>query len=126
MQNRNDELQIATTAKLDQVLGDLQAAFAISHESLEEQVVPLKEVSEKLLSILQKARETEENQDVIKSLYFSSLKQRRQKIPPAYRKTLEWLYDPSRTDLSTWLCNDSGVYWINGQVSLVWLVKKLV
>lgn len=118
MESRNDELQIATTAKLDQILGDLQATFSIRHDSLDKQVVPLEEISKKLVSIMQEGREVEENQNVIRSLYFSSLKQRREKISPACEKTLEWLYDPARTDLSTWLSNDSGIYWINGQVSL--------
>jgi hypothetical protein len=117
IQTRNVDLQIVMSSKLNQLLVELRATSKARGDSLGKQYGSLKELSERLLAVVTEGRAVKRNQAVVDSLYFSTLKQRRQTIPDAYQKTLEWLYDPSRTNLSTWLRNESGIYWINGQVS---------
>ena len=55
----------------------------------------------------------------LKSLYFQSLKVRLERIPVAYSKTFDWIFNPSDIELSPqfyeWLRSENGVYWISGK-----------
>ncbi|KAK5631357.1 hypothetical protein RRF57_007071 [Xylaria bambusicola] len=52
--------------------------------------------------------------EVIKSLAFDSIHNRRDNIEEAHRQTCLWVYNPNRTNFTEWLESASGVYWING------------
>lgn len=55
---------------------------------------------------------------VIQSLLFPSIKRRHSDIEAAHKETLEWIFDKSCSNLLEWLEKGSGVYWVNGLVSL--------
>ncbi|KAI0518135.1 hypothetical protein F5B22DRAFT_644897 [Xylaria bambusicola] len=52
--------------------------------------------------------------EVLKSLAFDSIHNRRDNIEQAHQETCLWVYDPNRTNFTEWLKSASGVYWING------------
>lgn len=64
------------------------------------------------------------NQQILNSLYFVQIEERRSKIPAAHAKTFKWVYDnrmadpPPWTDFQTWLQSSDeqdGLYWITGK-----------
>ncbi|RWA15043.1 hypothetical protein EKO27_g120 [Xylaria grammica] len=52
--------------------------------------------------------------EILKSLAFDSIHNRRDHIEQAHEKTCLWVYDPNRTNFAEWLWSGSGIYWING------------
>ena len=52
--------------------------------------------------------------EVQSSLDFQERQDRLDQIEPAHQGTLDWLYE-RQTDLSTWLDNGAGIYWIRGK-----------
>ena len=52
--------------------------------------------------------------EVQSSLDFQERQDRFDQIEPAHQGTLDWLYE-RQTDLSTWIDNGAGIYWIRGK-----------
>ncbi|KAI0535892.1 hypothetical protein GGR58DRAFT_477563 [Xylaria digitata] len=52
--------------------------------------------------------------EILKSLAFDSIHNRRDHIEQAHKETCLWVYDPNRTNFAEWLGSGSGIYWING------------
>ncbi|RDL30687.1 uncharacterized protein BP5553_10032 [Venustampulla echinocandica] len=61
---------------------------------------------------------------ILKSLHFQSLRVRHDRIPPAYAKTFDWIFEDrmQRADgtaiaisFKKWLTSQNGVYWISGK-----------
>ncbi|KAI0967180.1 hypothetical protein F4678DRAFT_446879 [Xylaria arbuscula] len=52
--------------------------------------------------------------ELLKSLAFDSIHNRRDHIEQAHQDTCHWIYDPDRTNFTEWLKSASGIYWISG------------
>ncbi|RYP53638.1 hypothetical protein DL768_001418 [Monosporascus sp. mg162] len=51
---------------------------------------------------------------ILQSLQFNFINSRQDSIEPAHRKTIEWVFDRSKTRLTQWLEEGSGIFWVNG------------
>ncbi|KAK1976378.1 hypothetical protein LZ30DRAFT_785620 [Colletotrichum cereale] len=53
---------------------------------------------------------------ILTSLRFTQIKERQSEIPKAHRRTFQWVFsDDSPVDLSDWLRESSGLFWITGK-----------
>ncbi|KAF2969412.1 hypothetical protein GQX73_g4162 [Xylaria multiplex] len=52
--------------------------------------------------------------EILRSLAFDSIHNRRDHIERAHKETCLWVYDSNRTNFAEWLQSGSGIYWING------------
>lgn len=101
-------------SKLDQLRSDVLKATGKQRQA----TASLNDLSSKLLALVEEGRKVEQQQRVIESLCFKSLKKRHDDIVDAYKKTLRWIFDKPRSTFVDWLESQNGIYWINGQVEL--------
>jgi hypothetical protein len=56
-------------------------------------------------------------QQILASLMYPSLKEREENIKDAHQLTLDWVLSNDDTQFSRWLSADSNIYWLKGKVS---------
>ncbi|KAE8375567.1 hypothetical protein BDV26DRAFT_294952 [Aspergillus bertholletiae] len=74
----------------------------------------LSDLRSNLLSLLGEGRALSHRKAVIQSLTFKAMKRRHDQINTAHFKTLDWVFDRSKTTFGQWLEEQGGIYWING------------
>lgn len=55
------------------------------------------------------------HEDVLRSLLFPEIVQRHSEIPSAHRNTFRWALKDDCTNLSQWLREGEGIYWVHGK-----------
>lgn len=78
----------------------------------------LKHTIESLSNLASELKEVKRQEVILCSLQFDQISRRRGAIPKAHEKTLQWIFDGKRTNFVPWLESGSGVYWVNGLVSI--------
>ncbi|KAK5989405.1 hypothetical protein PT974_10924 [Cladobotryum mycophilum] len=111
----------------ESIVDDLESTID-DHESTaadpEPTVLELKDISslEQQMSNLSMAtRFTSQQQEIIRSLSFSSRRARHERIPEAHVQTFRWAFDENNLEESAggvllkWLQNGSGIFWVSGK-----------
>ncbi|KAF2106820.1 hypothetical protein BDV96DRAFT_590510 [Lophiotrema nucula] len=75
----------------------------------------LDEVSSKLGALAEEAQKVQNQQAVLESLTFESMKEREETIKTAHANTLDWLFKDPDTLFVDWLENHNGIYWVKGK-----------
>ncbi|KAF2231119.1 hypothetical protein EV356DRAFT_535809 [Viridothelium virens] len=126
LQEQNINIRTSTHNKLNQLLVDLTKLSCETQSQSSERDQSLSKLATHINTTITVARQAEKNERIIASLWFPMLKDRYDGIGEAYHETLQWLFDSRKTNLSEWLRNGSGIYWVNGLVSPRVFVDRLL
>lgn len=118
LHDQNARIEIATHTKLDQLAADLMKLTGGAQSQSLDQHQYLSNPVDRIKTTVIVAKQAMKNEQIIGSLWFHMLKDRYDGIGSAYHSTLQWLFDPQKTNLSEWLRDGNGIFWVNGQVSL--------
>ncbi|RWA08934.1 hypothetical protein EKO27_g6160 [Xylaria grammica] len=78
----------------------------------------LEELRDALRSLRDRGRETASDQELLRGLHFSGIKDRHYKIDQAHAETFQWIFrptEPSNIPFDKWLQADSGTFFIYGK-----------
>ena len=74
------------------------------------------DLSAKISTLAEQIGATASDQMLLDSLWFTSIKDRQDRVAQSYEKTFEWVLDPaSPTKFEDWLRHENGVYYITGK-----------
>jgi hypothetical protein len=113
----NEMLQSHANSALDELRIDIintlekQAKFTARRDGA------LVDVAIKLAAMVDKKNELDQNQKLLQSLTFESIKHREEAIKNAHKTTLEWAFKNPDIEFMRWLREETGLYWVKGKAS---------
>jgi hypothetical protein len=110
-------MKINTTLRLDQLRVDIVDTLNKQARSTASWDIALDNLSRKLAAFAEEGKRVEQEQKILKSLTFESMKQREEEIKEAHKRTLEWIFKKPETRFMDWLKVDNGIYWVRGKAS---------
>ena len=111
-----DGMSTNTALKLDQLRADIKDNLGERAKSAARKGAKLDEISRKMATLAEDGKRVAQEQNLLQSLTFESMKQREEKIKEAHRTTLGWIFLKSETRLIDWLKTENGIYWVKGKV----------
>lgn len=64
---------------------------------------------------LKKEEKLQRIQDILASLSFQNMRQRREEIKEAHSATFQWIFTNDDNVFKNWLRDDGGIFWVNGK-----------
>lgn len=116
LEQAHDRMHVKTHLKLDQLRWDILNVLN-TQKTTPDPAVVLENLSERLIALADAAKRVEQEQRILSSLVFDSMKQREEKIKDAHGQTLAWAVKSPETGFMDWLTTKSGIYWVKGKVS---------
>lgn len=112
----HEKERIASKLGLAEIQSDILSLASAERLDDTKREAQLTSLATKLIALVSEQDRGDRQVKVIKSLYFTELKQRQSDIQDSHSGTLEWLFDKSRTTFVDWLESQNGIYWVKGLV----------
>ncbi|KAG7055910.1 High-affinity nicotinic acid transporter, partial [Colletotrichum scovillei] len=104
----------ATNARLDQMSKDIGKLLESENEV--SSTIELEAFSLMLSRFVEDAKHQGNILQILKSLRFAQIIERRTEIPKAHQNTFEWIFQEStNVNFSSWLQSPNGIFWITGK-----------
>ncbi|KAI1204251.1 uncharacterized protein F4807DRAFT_472396 [Annulohypoxylon truncatum] len=124
---KSKEMQSNQSYKISQITHELHDLERHVQE-IRTRNPPMSSATGEIKGIEQRISEISKSQDIVaeeqailRSLTFKSRSERHANIPRAYKKTFEWVYNPSEREqvetgrIADWFKSDDGLFWVSGK-----------
>ncbi|CAO2658381.1 Nn.00g061040.m01.CDS01 [Neocucurbitaria sp. VM-36] len=112
-----DTKSVLYASKVEDVLKHIERLQSVNERDVAELSGRMQKLTHTLSKIQDESRSVYQDQRILRSLHFKTIKMRESKIPEAHTKTFEWIYSENNEDSSflEWLQRDGGVFWAMGK-----------
>lgn len=115
-----DIVKLATLLERKTKSGNQQAqdSWEETQKATSNHAESLNQTIKNLGNLASELKQVKRQEVILCSLQFDQISRRLGAIPKAHEKTLQWIFDGKKTNFVSWLERGSGVYWVNGLVSI--------
>ncbi|KAK6955382.1 hypothetical protein Daesc_003017 [Daldinia eschscholtzii] len=101
--------------EMEENLRRWNGAASLDDASIPDALVDLQDLFMKASHLHEAGKSTEDDQRVLRSLYFNGIMARHKNIAEAHARTFAWIFQREPPGFVYWLENSDGIFWIEGK-----------